>query len=154
MGFSKTVPIEELNFEKVKLWAYTQKLYSALDTLELCQFCFGIGLLYGVDDMVSFVNAATGWNTNLWELMMLGERRINLMRAFNMREGMSSREDTLPERIFEPLVGGCSEGYRIDRDVYAKSRRQYYELMGWDPETGNPTETKLHELGLDWISAV
>ncbi len=152
MGFSKTVPIEELNFEKVKLWAYTQKLYSALDTLELCQFCFGIGLLYGVDDMVRFVNAATGWNTNLWEIMMLGERRINLLRAFNMREGMSSNEDTLPDRIFEPLVGGCSEGYKIDRDVYATSRRQYYELMGWNPVTGNPTATKLAELGLEWIT--
>lgn len=149
LGFSKSVPIEKLNFEKVRLWTYTQKLFSILDTLELCQFCFGIGLLYGLDDMVELVNAATGWETNLWELMLLGERRINMLRMFNEREGMSSADDTLPERIFEPLKGGVSDGYRIDKGEFEEARRQYYELMCWDPITGNPTRTKLMELGLE-----
>jgi len=151
LGFSKSVPIEKLNFEKVKLWTYTQKLFSILDTLELCQFCFGIGLLYGLDDMVKLVNAATGWDTNLWELMLLGERRINMLRMFNEREGMSSADDTLPERVFEPLKGGVSDGYRIDKGEFEEARRQYYELMCWDPITGNPTRTKLMELGLEML---
>ncbi len=151
LGFSKTVPMDELSFEKAKLWAYTQMLYSALDTLDLCQFCFGINLLYGLDDLVKLVNAATGWSTTLWELMQLGERRINMLRAFNAREGMSAKDDTLPERIFEPLVGGITEGNRIDKAEFEAAKRQYYEIMGWNPVTGNPTPTKLEELGLGWV---
>ena len=106
LGFRKAVPPSVLSFEKVKLWAYSQKLYSALDTLDLCQFCFGPNMLYGFADMVELVNAATGWRTTLWELMQVGERRVNMMRMFNAREGFSSKDDVLPERVFEPLRGG------------------------------------------------
>ncbi len=150
LGFSSAVSPSTLNFEKVKLWAYSQRLYSALDTLDLCQFCFGLGLLYGPSDMVDLVNAATGWSTTLWELMQAGERRVNMMRMFNAREGFSSEDDVLPERVFEPLRGGGSDGNKIDRDEFAEARREYYEMVGWCPTTGNPTETKLKELGLEW----
>jgi aldehyde:ferredoxin oxidoreductase len=150
LGFRSVVSPSTLNFEKVKLWAYSQRLYSALDTLDLCQFCFGLGLLYGPSDMVDLVNAATGWSTTLWELMQAGERRVNMMRMFNAREGFSSEDDVLPERVFEPLRGGGSDGNRIDRDEFSEVRRQYYEMVGWCPSTGNPTETKLKELGLEW----
>lgn len=152
LGFRKSTPSRELNFEKVKLWGYTQRLSSLLDTLDLCQFCYGADALFGLDDIVSLVNAATGWRTNLWELMQVGEKRVNLLRAFNAREGFSAEDDTLPDRIFEPLVGGCSDGQRIDRDAFAEARTQYYELCGWDPSTGNPTQTKLEELGLGWAT--
>jgi len=82
--------------------------------------------------------------------MQAGERRVNMMRIFNEREGFSSEDDALPERVFEPLRGGGSDGNRIDRDEFADARRQYYEMIGWRPSTGNPTETKLRELGLEW----
>ncbi|NLH88648.1 MAG: aldehyde ferredoxin oxidoreductase family protein [Firmicutes bacterium] len=150
LGFRVPVPSDSLGFEKVRLWAYTQQLFSALDTLELCQFCFGPGLLYGVSDLVELVNAATGWSTTLWELMQVGERRINLMRMFNTREGFTSDDDGLPDRIFERLQGGHTEGNRIDRGEFEEARRQYYEMMGWCPRTGIPTELKLKELALEW----
>ncbi|NLA06265.1 MAG: aldehyde:ferredoxin oxidoreductase, partial [Firmicutes bacterium] len=119
--------------------------------LELCQFCFGPGLLYGVSDMVELLNAATGWSTTLWEIMQVGERRINLMRMFNIREGFTSEDDDLPARIFEPLQGGLTEGNRIERREFEKAKKEYYEMMGWCPCTGIPTELKLKELALEWI---
>lgn len=151
LGFRVAASSDSLGFEKVRLWAYTQRLFSALDTLELCQFCFGPGLLYGISDIVELVNAATGWSTTLWEIMQVGERRINLMRMFNAREGFSSEDDDLPDRVFEPLRGGHTEGNRIDREEFKEAKRQYYEMMGWCPQTGIPTGLKLKELALEWV---
>ena len=83
--------------------------------------------------------------------MQLGERRTNLMRAFNAREGFTRHHDRLPQRMFEPLDGGPTAGWRIDQAELDKAQEQYYELLGWDPATGNPTRTKLSELGLEWV---
>ena len=99
--------------------------------------------------------AATGWRFTLHELMVLGERRINLMRVFNEREGFSSRDDTLPPRLFEdPLQDdGPRKGATVDRAVFAAAKEEYYRRCGWDAQTGNPTDTKLRELGLGWVIA-
>ena len=101
--------------------------------------------------VVKLLKAATGWDTNLWELLLVGERRINLMRAFNYREGFNESDDVLPDRIFEGLVGGSSEGQAINKEEFYKTRKMYYQLAGLHPDNGNPTRVKLMELGLDWV---
>ena len=105
--------------------------------------------------MIEIIRAATGWRYSSYELMLLGERRINLMRAFNAREGFTAADDTLPPRLFEEglLDDGPTHGVAVDRDAFIRVRDEYYRLMGWDVATGNPTETKLRELGLDWVLA-
>ena len=77
--------------------------------------------------------------------MLLGERRINLMRAFNAREGFTVADDTLPPRLFEDrlLDDGPTHGIRVSRATFDRVREEYYRLMGWDVATGNPTETEL-----------
>jgi len=152
LGLLRSSPAGELNEDKVRLWAYSQMAYSLLDTLDLCDFCFGTWPIYTFDDVVDLVNAATGWHTNLWELMKVGERRINLMRAFNAREGFTRADDRLPQRLFEPLSGGPTDGQRCDPQAVTSLLEEYYRLMGWDVTTGNPTPTKLRELGLDWVA--
>jgi aldehyde:ferredoxin oxidoreductase len=74
------------------------------------------------------------------------------MRAFNAREGFTSKDDLLPARIYEdPLQDeGPRKGAVVDRANFLKQRENYYRLCGWDPVTGNPTEVKLREMGLDW----
>ncbi len=63
-----------------------------------------------------------------------------MLRVFNAREGMSAKEDTLPERIFKPLIGGITEGNRIDRGEFEAAKKQYYEIMGWNAATGNHSD--------------
>ena len=60
----------------------------------------------------------------------------------------------LPERLFEdPLSSnGPSDGRKVDREQFLACREYYYRINGWDPETGNPTEIKLRELGLGWVA--
>jgi aldehyde:ferredoxin oxidoreductase len=85
------------------------------------------------------------------DLKTLGARRLNMLRAFNAREGITREQDTLPKRLFEPLEGGPSDGKYIDRDQFEAALATYYEMAGWDPVTGNPTAETLDGLNLGWL---
>jgi aldehyde:ferredoxin oxidoreductase len=74
-----------------------------------------------------------------------------MMRAFNAREGIDRRADVLPEKLFKPLQGGVSDGWKLDRDEVEAALDTYFELCGWDVNTGVPTAEKLAELGLEWV---
>jgi aldehyde:ferredoxin oxidoreductase len=153
VGIYETVPEAwKLDFAKTKMTAYSQRYVSAIDSWSVCQFTFHAWSICSLEDLVAVINAATGWRYTLHEFMLLGERRINLMRAFNAREGFSSKEDVLPPRLHEdPLLDeGPRKGAVVDKANFLKQREYYYLLSGWDPLTGNPTEAKLRELGLDW----
>jgi aldehyde:ferredoxin oxidoreductase len=57
----------------------------------------------------------------------------------------------LPDRLFQPLKGGSQEGSAIPRDDFERGKKLYYEMNGWDGETGIPTQGKLIELNLDGL---
>ena len=144
-----------LNAEMVRYAMLTQHFYSAMDSINVCQFVFGPAgwQLYGPDQLVETLRAVTGWKVSLYELMKLGERRVNMMRAFNAREGIGREADTLPEKFFTaPLQGGSSDGYAVDRQVWQQALETYYGMCGWDAETGYPTRAKLEELGIGWVA--
>ena len=92
-----------LSAEKIRFAAASQRMYSAMDSLNLCQFVFGPAWqLYGPDDMVELVRAVTGWeDVTFDELQKVGERRVNMMRAFNAREGFDRKDDVLPEKTVQ-----------------------------------------------------
>jgi len=123
-----------------------------LDTLCLCQFVWGPAWeLYGPSDLENLCKCGLGWDTSIFELMRIGERRINMMRYFNAREGFSKKEDTLPERIFQPLPDGPSQGICVDKQKFYAARDTYYAMAGWDTENGNPTDAVLRKLSLGWM---
>ena len=73
-------------------------------------------------------------------------------RLFNYREGFGVADDTLPDRFFEGLENGPLAGKLLDRQEVAETIRLYYEMCGWDGETGEPTRAKLAELDLLWAA--
>jgi aldehyde:ferredoxin oxidoreductase len=154
LGLYDTVDFRALDFGKAKAVAYTQRAVSAIDSISVCNFCFNTWTIYDFEDLVACVNAATGWRYTVAELMLLGERRINLCRSYNIREGFGPGDDDLPARIFdEGLVDeGAGKGLKVDRREFCAARRAYYSLNGWDPESGHPSETKLRELGIEWAA--
>jgi len=83
--------------------------------------------------------------------MTVGERRLNLLRAFNAREGFTAADDQLPARMFTPAVGGATDGVAVNRDEFEQAKRTYYKLAGWT-EDGVPTRSKLAELDLEWVA--
>jgi aldehyde:ferredoxin oxidoreductase len=150
LGILDTASLEETGPVKMRLAAISQRFMSLLDSLELCSFCFGSGWFFDSHDLVTAVRAVTGWKTNMWELMRIGERRINLMQAFNVREGLRGVDDMLPARVAEPLEGGPTAGNQVDLEAWQRDKTLYYAMMGWNSQ-GVPTRAKLHELELSWV---
>ncbi len=152
LGLLDPQPADVLNPEKVRYALYENQLVSAVDTLSVCWFVYGgTWQLYGPNQTVDIVNAATGWNMSLWELMKVGERQVNLMRALNAREGVGAEADTVPEKVLAPLVGGASDGVGVDGDEVDRALQLYYAMAGWD-DNGTPTRAKLEELALGWVA--
>jgi aldehyde:ferredoxin oxidoreductase len=80
------------------------------------------------------------------ELLKIGERIFNLERAFNLREGFTKKQDTLPDRVVkEPMPEGPSKGQIFEINPLLD---EYYRERGWNLKTGIPEKTKLLELGL------
>jgi aldehyde:ferredoxin oxidoreductase len=138
--------VERLSIKgKAKAVKWEQDLTTAMGTLVLCDFTrFGTNPKY----FSMALSLATGWNIDFNEFMKIGERVWNLIRMFNVREGISRKDDTLPRRfIEEPVPSGPAKGHKITPEEFNEMLSEYYKLRGWDEE-GRPTKEKLAKLGL------
>ena len=152
LGLESPRDARVLDEEKVRYAWITQKMFSIADVLCLCQFDWGPAWeLYGPEHLPAMVKAVTGWDVTLDELLLAAELRINMMRAFNAREGFNRTDDLLPAKVHLPKVGGASDGVAVTVDELEAAKDAYYRLAGWDVTTGNPGREKLEELGLGWI---
>ena len=149
LGLAGQLPQDILDPEKVRHAFYTQLFYSATDSVCVCQFVFGASFqLYGPGQLVDAIRAVTGWDFSMWELMKVGERRLNLMRVFNAREGVGAEQDTIPEKLRAPLLGGPTNGVYVSAAELDDAKALYYAMAGWDEE-GRPCRAKLVELALE-----
>ena len=153
IGLTNPQSTRDMNDEKVRFALITQYAYSALDSVNVCQFVYGPAWhLYDMQQLAEMVSAVTGWDVTVEELLEVGERRLNMLRAFNAREGIGKEHDQLPEKMFKKaLKGGKSDGRTIDHAQWLEHRDTYYRMAGWDVETGNPTSATLAKLGLEWV---
>jgi len=151
LGLLEPVSALDLGPSKVRNYTYLQLIWSLFNSLGVCNFVAGPIWALPLNRLVELVNAVTGWETSLWELLKVGERTITMARVFNVREGFGRKDDTLPDRLFDPLENGPLQGKAIDRKEFAEALTMYYEAMGWDPKEGVPTRGKLAELNLFWL---
>jgi aldehyde:ferredoxin oxidoreductase len=153
IGLTDPQSPDVINLEKVRYLYRTQQSRSCMDTLNLCKFVFGPAWqLYDLDQLAQAVRSITGWEVTVDELLQAGERRVNMLRAFNAREGLTREDDTLPKKLGKPLVGGKSDGKFITAEEIEQAKDMYYEMAGWDITTGNPTRAKLEELDIGWVA--
>jgi aldehyde:ferredoxin oxidoreductase len=129
--------------KKGELVAKTQDLMSLFDSIKLCKF-----LLYGgvkLTHILEWFNAVTGWEISQAEIMKAGERIYNLKRMYNVRCGITRKDDTVPTRMLREKrrEGGAAENL----PPFSEALDEYYSHRGWD-RNGIPTKTKLLELGL------
>ncbi|GAB4556605.1 MAG: aldehyde ferredoxin oxidoreductase family protein [Anaerolineales bacterium] len=149
-----TEPQEPLSLgaEKVKFAYLTEAFYSMMDSVELCQFVWGPAwTLYGPKETAEMVSAVTGWDVTVDELVKVGERRLNLMRVFNAREGFDRKQDKLPKKFFKALQGeGPTAGIALTHEEIEFALDEYYKLAGWTKD-GKPTREQLQKLDLAWV---
>jgi len=119
-----------------------QDITAVIDSAGLCLFS---SFALDINDYLELINAATGFNYTVEELLKCGERIWNLERIFNLKAGISPKDDTLPKRFLEePMPEGPQKGAVVK---LSELLPQYYKVRGWNEE-GIPTEEKLKELSL------
>lgn len=153
LGLPERLEPMSLGPAKVKFAYKTEVFYSMLDSLELCQFVWGPGwTLYGPQETADMVKAVTGWDVTVDELMTIGERRLNLFRAFNAREGLDRKQDKLPKKFYKALQGeGPTAGIALTHEEIESALDGYYRLAEWTND-GKPTKAKLEKLDLAWAA--
>lgn len=118
------------------------------DSTGLCMFATW-GTKGGNQFIADALNAATGWDYTVDELLKVGERAMQLERAFNVRHGLKPEDDwTVPDRLVEAPPDGRAKGKAMK--PYLESMvKEYHGLMGWDPKTGKPFQSVLKGVALD-----
>ncbi len=142
-----------LDAKKVRAFFVTQQIWSFYNSIGMCDFVGAPLNALELQPFVDYVNAVTGWNMSLFELMKVGERANTLARLFNAREGFTPADDVLPQRLHEGIGNGVLKGSRIDPQEFLAARQVYYQMAGWDPTTGRPTAAKLAELNVEEVAA-
>ncbi len=122
-----------------------QDASTMFDSSGACKF---MGMVLDTKEWCDMIAHATGWEFDEEAFRRTGEMIYNLQRLFNVREGVGRKDDTLPKRLLEePLPEGPAEGQVVEN--LDELLDAYYELRGWDKQTGIPRPGKLRELGLE-----
>ena len=117
-----------------------QDRFAAVDSLIVCKFAF-FGA--GEEEYANILSAVTGVEYTSEDLMRVGERIWNIERLYNIREGFTRADDTLPARFFDEAVNG----HVIEHEEFQNTLDEYYRMRGWD-ENGVPTKRVLEKLNL------
>lgn len=130
--------------DKPVLTADVQDWFCIIDSCGMCNFMFFLRL--NEDHARALIEAATGIDMGGHKgLMKTGERIFNLEKLFNLKSGLTARDDTLPKRMLEePMPEGPAKGMVVH---LAEMLPEYYKTRGWSLE-GIPTTSKLQALGL------
>jgi aldehyde:ferredoxin oxidoreductase len=148
LGWGSYDTVAQTDMNGAKVWALmvASNWNWLLNNIGCCMF-----LPWDRDQVSNIVKAITGWKTNPLELLMSGERTTTMARVYNMREGMTRADDTLPKRMQHYHKTKTVNEKPVMPDELDTAITQYYTLMGWDPKTGVPTLAKLWQLGIPWV---
>jgi aldehyde:ferredoxin oxidoreductase len=127
-------------------FALLNRYLQVVNCAGLCMF----SLIMGQPPVRAWINAATGWELDLQDLLRIGHRVQVLRLAFNLREGIPAAGVSLPNRAkgYPPLRSGPLRGVSLDMEAM---KHDYFEAMGYD-EGGMPTRELLDSLGLHGIA--
>jgi aldehyde:ferredoxin oxidoreductase len=142
IGLEKPLPRMEVQ-GKGELAAKTQNVMGLFDSLKVCKFTLFGGLKLAT--ILAWYNMVTGHGIELDEFLKIGERIFNLKRLYNVRCGISRKDDTLPARFLTLKREG--EGLTPNLPPLGEMLGDYYKFRGWSEE-GIPTPEKLQDLGL------
>jgi len=135
---------------KGKLVSYFENWCAVIDALEVCKNIAENMEVLPFAKATEAIRAATGFDLDMKAVAQVGERIVNIERAFLVREGITRKDDTMPSRFLrEPFTTGNSKGSVFELEPMLN---EYYTERGWDMHTGIPTREKLRELDLDYAA--
>jgi len=137
-----------------KMVIEVEDLYTIIDSLIVCKF--GRGTYFDAfKDLAGYYTLATGIKMTPEELTLAGERINNVARLFNIREGLTRKDDHLPWKTMNfPIPDeGVAKGSYVRQKELDLLLDDYYEARGWTKE-GVPTVEKLKGLGMDDLLSI
>jgi aldehyde:ferredoxin oxidoreductase len=152
-GVWKGIPYDFTDDSELKYKAeaviFFEHLNAVIDSLGLCKNSTWSQSeeCPGLREFAEMMNAASGMSFTPDQLLIIGERIYNIERAFNAREGLTRKDDKIPDKFFEDAID--TKIKVLDRESFEGLKDEYYSLRGWDVQNGNPTKSKLEELGLE-----
>jgi len=113
------------------------------DSLIVCTF----SPIYNEQMILKVLSGAFGPMWSAADVREVGVRVMCQERLFNMREGITEKDDCLPARLLkEPKPDGPTKGAVVP---LKELKQDYYQAMGFDVATGNPPDALLAELGIE-----
>ncbi len=123
---------------------------AVVDSLVACKFGAVWPPAFYFADFAAALTALTGIKYTEKDLRLIGERIFTLERAFDIREGITAKDDRLPERLTrEPAPAGPCRGHVVE---LSRMLREYYRLRGWNRKTGWIPRSRLVKLGLSDVA--
>jgi len=139
---------------KGKFIANVQRQTAIADCLICCRFTEAIlGIKNITQETANMLNIVTGMTKDVNDLSKIADRICALERAFNVREGITRKDDILPFRVMNvPIPDGPSKGQYIDKDKFELELNNYYKERGWDINNGIPSRQTLVDLNLEYVA--
>jgi len=144
VDIAEPVPPTELSPRKARILYLFGMWRQVANYLGICIF-----LPWRQQQLMEATEYITGWPMSYWRLMKTAERGMTLTRIFNLREGITAKDDVLPKRFLSPPAEGPLKNVAVDPEQLAEAQKIYYQMLGWD-EKGVPTYARLVELNLEW----
>ena len=153
----KDVDFEPHVYEGQHRHVYWQGLTKEIE--DITGICVYVGTWSGayaleVSDYRDLINAVMGLDLSEAELMLIAKRSRNLEKAFNtINTDLGRADDMPPERYMkEEVSSGPYKGHIADKEEWENMLNRFYNLHGWDTETGLQTKKGLFELGLEDVA--
>jgi aldehyde:ferredoxin oxidoreductase len=143
VGIHDIVPLNDIGPRRIAMLRVGQFRNTIADSLAVC-----VMPPFTPQVQADILAAVTGWDTSIAELLLVGERILTVARLFNIKQGLTAADDTLPERFFQPKTDGALSDKPLDRAKMEKAKSYYYTLMGWDAK-GVPLPEKVEELYIE-----
>jgi len=135
-------------------WAWSHLLSEqyrqASGLMGACWFAMNQNRPDGIKCMVDSLNATTGWDVTLDELLETGHRSMLLQSIFGTQRGWRASDDwtNVGPRFLEPIPDGKYKGFTIAQFL-PDLIQEYYRLSGRDENSGRPLKATLEHLGLE-----
>jgi aldehyde:ferredoxin oxidoreductase len=138
------VPRDVLDEDKMQIFYHELNWQHFQDCALICHF-----YCYDYHHLAEALSGVTGLEYGIHDILAVGARAQTLARLFNLRQGLSAADDRLPRRVMQAFEEGPIEGSGIGDGDFDWFKHRFYERMGWNPDTGEPTGECLQELGID-----
>ena len=147
-----TIPTEYEG--KAKMVAYAADHNNACDQTSVCKWLTPFfDMPIDINIQAEALTYGFGKEVITEDILTASRRLETLVRAYNCREGITRRDDNLPERYFkEEIPSGIYKGFKQDRAKFEQTLDEYYTLRGWDLKTGVPTRETLEKFGLQDVA--